>query len=552
MLLCVAIAPLALILPYQLSHVESILIVDNQEELMQVARVQQRRVNAELAHLENQLELIASRTQMRIMLDRHNLGEDDQAPAFIGQVLADARVHAANVDGLWVYGSDGRLVTADGPAVLPGVDPLATVPIEARAAGFGMQPWWPDPDYPDEAALWLRTPLHFDGRAIGMLIARVLPTSLVGLLADFPSQDLIGESFVLLQAADRRANPVVLSSHAPIARHVAQLPGADEFTGELLSVPVGQITPIDTMRGKMMLVALPLDYDIGMLYFLSQPGLVDRVRGMLVQSIQGGLALNLVLVVVIAWWFANRIAYPVHRMADQVARLQPGERLESVEMRGWPVELKTLAATLEAAADTVAEHTRALQDEVRRRRQAQVELINVANTDELTGLANRRHFMVRFRAALECSEGQRHACDLIYLDLDRFKPVNDRHGHDAGDAVLRTVAERIRYLIREQDLAARLGGDEFAVLLLDIDDEETSRSIAQRIEASISRPISIGDITVDVDCSVGYVRICDGMSCETALQRADRLMYRHKTGKSRSGEPRGVEQQFEDSEPESR
>lgn len=113
----------------------------------------------------------------------------------------------------------------------------------------------------------------------------------------------------------------------------------------------------------------------------------------------------------------------------------------------------------------------------------------LAETDALTGLANRIHLSRRLQGLLEAGT----PFGLLLLDLDRFKPFNDLHGHAAGDAALRIVARRLRRLVRGDDLVARLGGDEFVLVLDGLEAEVGLASRAQGVLAAVARPLRLGD-----------------------------------------------------------
>jgi diguanylate cyclase (GGDEF)-like protein len=120
------------------------------------------------------------------------------------------------------------------------------------------------------------------------------------------------------------------------------------------------------------------------------------------------------------------------------------------------------------------------------------------------------------------------------MDLDGFKTVNDAHGHERGDELLREVGRRIADCVRESDTVARIGGDEFTVLLADLQDRDTAASIARLIIDSVTRPFSLKGVTCSVGVSIGvsiYPR--DGEEPDRLLSCADAAMYRVKnTGKN--------------------
>jgi diguanylate cyclase (GGDEF)-like protein/PAS domain S-box-containing protein len=157
---------------------------------------------------------------------------------------------------------------------------------------------------------------------------------------------------------------------------------------------------------------------------------------------------------------------------------------------------------------------------------------SMARHDALTGLPNRRVFAETLETDVERARRGSISYAVMVIDLDRFKPVNDFHGHAAGDEVLREISTRLAALSRSSDMVARLGGDEFAVILecAAPEDPTTAASkLAERIIASLGQPISIGDQTVEVGASVG-IAVCpnDGTDPDALLRAADIAMYRVK------------------------
>ena len=160
-----------------------------------------------------------------------------------------------------------------------------------------------------------------------------------------------------------------------------------------------------------------------------------------------------------------------------------------------------------------------------------IELERLATTDSLTGLANRRAF--RERVTLELKRLDRYggeAC-LMMMDLDHFKAVNDSYGHDAGDAVLRAVAQRVSGQLRETDTFGRLGGEEFAVLAAGTPVEQGAM-VAHRLLSSVrEQPVIWNGLEIAVTTSIGMtaLRAGDG-SIDAALARADQALYASKDG----------------------
>jgi diguanylate cyclase (GGDEF)-like protein/PAS domain S-box-containing protein len=168
-------------------------------------------------------------------------------------------------------------------------------------------------------------------------------------------------------------------------------------------------------------------------------------------------------------------------------------------------------------------------EDISERKQAQAELIWRANHDSLTGLLNRAALIDRLNRALQRSRRYGSQVAVFYIDLDRFKRVNDTLGHAAGDTLLVECARRISSIMREVDTTARLGGDEFVAIAEHITSTEDAIRIAKRIADTVGQPFTIEDELAYVEASIG-VAITDGQSAEpgTVLREADIALYEAK------------------------
>ncbi len=160
------------------------------------------------------------------------------------------------------------------------------------------------------------------------------------------------------------------------------------------------------------------------------------------------------------------------------------------------------------------------------RRHAEARLLHAALHDTLTGIPNRSHFFERLGETMASRDEAAAPVAVLYLDLDGFKPVNDTHGHAAGDAVLREVSDRIGGALRPDDIVARLGGDEFAVLCSGVADAREATAIAERLIDAVTRPISLPGADVQVGVSIG-VAVDHGarVPAEQLLEAADGALY---------------------------
>ena len=159
-----------------------------------------------------------------------------------------------------------------------------------------------------------------------------------------------------------------------------------------------------------------------------------------------------------------------------------------------------------------------------------------ATHDLLTGLANRASLLERMRFALERAERTDAAVALLYLDVDRFKRINDSLGHHIGDDVLCEVADRLRQASRPMDMVARLGGDEFVILCEDVHEPRDAAVIAERILQAVNEPVVVGDDGVElaVGASIGIALERNVTDLNGYLRRADQALLRAKElGRSR-------------------
>lgn len=177
----------------------------------------------------------------------------------------------------------------------------------------------------------------------------------------------------------------------------------------------------------------------------------------------------------------------------------------------------------------------AISEDVTDRRQAEADLLRVASHDPLTGLPNRSSFMTRLQRAIGRLTFQPQAqFAVLFVDVDRFKTVNDSLGHLKGDELLIAVARRLEECVRPEDMVARLGGDEFAVLLHGTADPADAARVASRIQARLSEHLVLGAQEVFVSASIGIVTSAGYDHPEELLRDADIAMYRAKqSGRAR-------------------
>ena len=209
---------------------------------------------------------------------------------------------------------------------------------------------------------------------------------------------------------------------------------------------------------------------------------------------------------------------------------------------------------VQIASDELSLVNMALQDEVHERTILQEKLAaeirqgdkarHASLHDPLTGLPNRALFNDRLKHGLAHAKRNGHSLVVMFVDLDEFKSINDTHGHDVGDVVLKMIAGRIKEASRDEDTVCRHGGDEFLYILAEITSERDITSIAEKIIAMVKQPCDIRirniNIRLVIHPSIGIAIFpTDGMTPDSLVANADKAMYqakRNKTGYSLFGE----------------
>lgn len=252
--------------------------------------------------------------------------------------------------------------------------------------------------------------------------------------------------------------------------------------------------------------------------------------GSLLRFLLSGLAGILICTALSAWvalYLARRLLQGITKPLQSLAAVAHAARSERDFDRRVPpaqiAELDSLGSDFNALLGEMEAWQSHLQSE-------NETLAHQASHDSLTGLPNRAFFEGRLIRALRSAAKINEKVAVLFLDSDRFKDINDNFGHAAGDAVLVAVAERVRAQLREDDLVARLGGDEFAILLAPLHKAEDAQRIADKIIASMDKPIPLpGNTQVLTSLSIGIAIYPDhGATPGALLNAADAAMYQAK------------------------
>lgn len=219
---------------------------------------------------------------------------------------------------------------------------------------------------------------------------------------------------------------------------------------------------------------------------------------------------------------AQFFAFPRSRFLHD----RPGLELEAVDKQGRVFPMESSLFSMQTDQGLLAVN---IFRDVSDRKAAEANLANKAYHDALTQLPNRYYFDDMVGRILSRAKRHQQLFALLYIDLDKFKPINDAYGHDAGDAVLVAIAARILSSVREDDFVARLGGDEFVCILYGVEDQSAVALVVDRLITACTKPIALEGQAFSVGVSVG-VAFSDIVvqDAKQLLQAADTAMYEAK------------------------
>jgi diguanylate cyclase (GGDEF)-like protein len=332
----------------------------------------------------------------------------------------------------------------------------------------------------------------------------------------------IGEAGGVL-VIDPDANIIITSSNRPQLLAPAAPPGVNSIHDKARAGwrGVGETTAASGRHVLSAIVSIPA---AGWFLVAHQP--TDQAyrpvwkveRNLLVVStvIIGGTLVGLYLLLNYMLGPLSEAARRLHAMARQDAPVDFLTVRRDDEIGQMVTGFNSLLTTLREREDELRENEALMQ--------------HMAHHDALTGLPNLQLFRDRLRQSLGYAERNAGSLAVLYLDLDRFKPINDTYGHHIGDAVLKEVAGRVSGVLRKNDTFARIGGDEFAIILADAADKpEQADSVVEKCRKAITQPMSVEGLDVSVGVSIGIAHFpADGATEAELVQAADNRMYQAK------------------------
>jgi diguanylate cyclase (GGDEF)-like protein len=250
---------------------------------------------------------------------------------------------------------------------------------------------------------------------------------------------------------------------------------------------------------------------------------VDQESDMLAGNI-GRIVLSFgCLALLIAWGVSLVVAQPLAQILASVRRFAAGDSSENLPLlTRRQDEIGLLARGVEDMQNQIRAQVAALEE-------SRHAMLHMAHHDALTGLPNRRIFLGLLEKAIAQAKRQGRKLAVLFVDLDRFKAINDQYGHQAGDELLRAVARRLQSGVRASDTAARLAGDEFVVLLNPIHNAEEAIMVAEKLLQRFNQSLELEEASLPIQASIGISLFPDhGETPQVLLEAADQAMYASK------------------------
>ncbi len=249
-------------------------------------------------------------------------------------------------------------------------------------------------------------------------------------------------------------------------------------------------------------------------------GDLREVRGQITTLIIAEIIFFIFLAIITFLFLQKNLFEPLKLLLDSTRKMDSGEEVDIIDVIPKD-EMGFLLATFFKMQRNVYKRTESLDFQ--------------ANHDELTGLRNRAHVFEDVSESIESAIQNNSKCAILFLDLNKFKPLNDELGHDAGDLVLKETAKRIEASVRSEDIVYRIGGDEFIVLVNIFDEISNVEVIISKIISTVEMPISIQGKPVAISTSIGVAVSPDNsIAAEELIKMADVAMYQSKSSNNQN------------------
>lgn len=434
------------------------------------------------------------------------------------------RLNPAFSNGLQVFRPDGRELLASDPSMIGGGLPIFSESRWFRAALTADAPVISRPQHhPLDGGpiVIMAAPVRDATQRVVAVLAGIVALNVPGMLAGLDKKQL-GDTggYLLVSPEDKvfvgASDPsMILKPTPPVGVNLLYDRAIAGYRGTGVTVNVNGVEELAAIQsvpstGWFVVAFLPTAEAF-------RP--VNLLRSLVLK----GTVLTLAGILLILFFLLPRILRPLTEASRAIREMADGKR----ELAPLPVARKDEVGSLVMGFNSLVERLHVKEAELN---ESKARMSFMAHHDSLTGLYNREMLEDRLQQALDRAERDGSRFALLFCDLDCFKPINDGHGHEVGDAVLMQVASRLREGCRRADTVARLGGDEFVILLADLDDARSdATALAWRYLTAIREPYRVGERRFTLSVSIGVTLYQGGAVTRSQLMlQADTAMYRAK------------------------
>ena len=493
-------------------------VLDNLES---VAAIQKQRIESILEQNHERLLLVSSRTQLRLSLDKYLTEPKPEYRDKMNRILGDANATIADFRALFIQTLDGRIVASTEQELIGTVHSKSKIFDDTRH-GRRVDLLYRDDN--GRLGAYLAGPLYLDSQLLGVLVIDSDISNIIASTTDYHGLGETGETLLIRRHGDHDAQfitPARFDDQAALVRTVSGPDVRSPYLQAMLKQGKLLIDVSDYTGHSVIAATRYIDQaDFGLVVQKRTEEAyapISTLRKLLLSLI----VLFSVTVIFASLYIARSITLPISRLTSVATRISSGNLSERAD-----ISTHDETGVLAKAFNQMTEN---LVDDINERRQAEARLVQQANFDTLTGLPNRLLAADRLSQAIAHAHRKGLSVAVMFLDIDRFKNVNDTLGHSVGDRLLTEVASRLSESVKEDDTVARLGGDEFLIILPELNTLTAAEIVAERILEKISHPFSLEDRELFTSASIGITGYPeDSDDPDMLLRNADSAMYQAK------------------------
>ena len=525
----VAGIPLIAALIYVNTHVADQYKAEKRDQLSALSLIALNRIESANDRIEDNLRLISSRTQLRISMSELNTASNSKRDKHIEKIqrlLTDAQNSISEIRGIFVYDIQKSLVFTTNAKIRESEIILRT----------GDQIKLVLKRIDDQLIVIASDTLVLNGQIIGFIVIVCKGDYITDLIKDRSGLGKTGEWLFALRKENGDALfavPLKYDTDAAFKRRVSM---------SRTDVPI-----IPAISGEEIIMENAPDYRgvpvMASTRYLKKPkwGLVVKIDQSEVlepitdiKNILITVEIILILIsTIIGMFLSHFIAYPVENLQKVTAKIKEGDLNSRADEKGWG-EIRELSVSFNTMAETLKDLTENLQLKVKERTEKLDEanelLSQLAIKDTLTDLYNRRYLLERLQQEFDRVSRYKGQLAVLIIDIDHFKSVNDKHGHQVGDEILKLFSSCLSKMLRKTDILGRIGGEEFCIIIPETPIDAVDK-LSNRMCKEVSKllyPLDT-DKTLKITTSIGVSIYADGVdSPEMLIEQADNALYEAK------------------------